>query len=461
MAYVCIIFVVLLFLNIYCSETSQELFIQSKESSMIEKCHLAAAEIAKLEVLNTASVAAVINQMDSLRNTRLIVVDHTATALYDSYTAESCVGTYALLPEIVQALSGKKGYDVFSWDYQDGIMQSRAATPIVSYGAITGCIYMMEFDEAQGALIQSLQKNILSITLVLEIVILLFSIGFALVFSSRLRRVLASMRIIRSGDYSHRVVMGGNDELTSLGDEFNSLTERLQLSEDRRRQFVSDASHELKTPLASIKLLSDSILQNEMDMDTVREFVGDIGNEAERLNRMSQKLLSLSKIESQLETECEIITMRPTIDRVLRMLSSLAAHSNVTIELNIQHDCPILIPEDDLYQITFNLVENGIKYNVPGGKLTISCIRDGDNAVLQIMDTGVGIPQDAQPLVFERFYRVDKARSRSTGGSGLGLAIVSNLVERNQGTISLTSVPSQGTTFTVTFPVFDTEEVLS
>lgn len=428
---------------------------------MIEKCHLTAAEIAKLEVLNTSSVTAVIDQMDSLRNTRMIIVDHTGTALYDSFTANSSVGTYALLPEIVQALSGRKGYDVFSWDYRDGIMQSRAATPIVSYGAITGCVYMLEHDESQGALIQSLQTNILSITLVLVIVVFIFSIVFAIIFSTRLRRVLASMRIIRGGDYSHRVKMGGNDELTTLGDECNRLAERLQLSEDRRRQFVSDASHELKTPLASIKLLSDSILQNDMDMDTVREFVNDIGNEAERLNRMSQKLLSLSKVESQLETDCEIITMKPTIDRVIRMLSSLAEQSNVAIDLDWQQDAPILIAEDDLYQITFNLVENGIKYNTPGGKLTISCIRDGDNAVLNVIDTGVGIPPDAQPFVFERFYRVDKARSRSTGGSGLGLAIVGNLVQRNQGSIALSSIPGEGTTFTVTFPVFDTEEVLT
>ena len=426
---------------------------------MIEKCHLAAAEIAKLEVINTSNVSDTISRMDSLRNTRLIIVDHTATALYDSYSENPCVGTYVLLPEVVRSLEGKRGNDVFSWQYQNGIMQSRAATPIISYGTILGCIYMMEYDEAQGALIDSLQKNILSITLILEAIVLLFSIIFTSMFSSRLRRVLTSMRIIRSGDYSHRVRMGGNDQLTSLGDEFNRLTERLQTSEDRRRQFVSDASHELKTPLASIKLLSDSILQNEMDMETVREFVGDIGNEAERLNRMSQKLLSLSKLESTEETDYEIIPMRPTIDRVRRMLSSLAKESDVSIETSYEEDCPILIPEDDLYQITFNLVENGIKYNCPGGKLIISTFRNGENATLQVSNTGLGIPEEAQSRVFERFYRVDKARSRSSGGSGLGLAIVHDLVQRNQGSITLTSTPGERTTFTVSFPVFDPEEV--
>ena len=458
LVYVCITFVVLLFLNIYCSGTSQRLFYQNKETSMVEKCQLAAADIATLEVLNTSNVSKAVSGMESLRVTRLLVTDHAGTVLYDSYIADSALGSYVLLPEVVQAMEGTVGNDVFSWEYHDGIMISKAATPIVSYGTIVGSVYMMEYDAEQGSVIKNLQQNIFTITLILEIVVVLFSIFFATGFSKRLRRVLASMRIIRGGDYSHRVVMGGNDELTSLGDEFNRLTERLQVSENKRAQFVSDASHELKTPLASIKLLTDSILQNDMDQDTVREFVSDIGNEADRLTRMTQKLLSLSRIESQQDGDCEITYMKPTIDKVVRMLTGLTEKNEIRIDLDCREDCPILILEDDLYQIIFNLVENGIKYNLPGGRLAIRTFRDGDNAILQISDTGVGIPEDALGHVFERFFRVDKARSRSTGGTGLGLAIVRNMVERNQGTIGVKSVIHQGSTFTVTFPVFDPEE---
>ena len=425
---------------------------------MVEKCQLAAADIATLEVLNSSNVTTAVTQMEGLRVTRLLITDHTGMVLYDSYSTGSALGSYALLPEIVQALEGENGNDVFSWQYHDGIMQSRAAIPIVSYGTIVGSVYIMEHDAQQGSLIRSLQHNILTITLILELAVILFSLLFATGFSKRLRRVLSSMRSIRGGDYSHRVKMGGNDELTFLGDEFNLLTERLQVSENKRRQFVSDASHELKTPLASIKLLTDSILQNDMDQDTVREFVSDIGNEADRLNRMTQKLLSLSRIESQEDGDCEITYMKPTIDRVVRMLTGLAGQSNIQIDTDCKQDCPILILEDDLYQIIFNLVENGIKYNLPGGKLIIRALRDGENAILQVEDTGVGIPEDARSHVFERFYRVDKARSRSSGGSGLGLAIVRNMVERNQGTICVESVPEQGSTFTVTFPAFDPEE---
>ena len=453
--YICITFVVLLFLNIYTSCTSQKLFYQSKEASMVEKCLLTSSAIAELDVLNTSTVSAAVQGMESLRVSRLIITDQSGVAVYDSLPEGACTGSYVLLPEVIRAASG---YNVFAWQYHDGAMQSRAATPVMHYGVLVGCVYMMEYDTAQGALIQALQSNILSITLILEFVVIVFSIAFSNAFSRRLRKVLSSMRIILEGDYSHKVNMDGHDELTYLGNEFDDLTEKLQTLEVQRRQFVSDASHELKTPLSSIKLLSDSILQNDMDPDTVREFVVDIGNEAERLNRMTQKLLSLSKVESQMDLDCEIIFMAPTIVRVTRMLSGIAKKNDVTIELDLKNDSSILILEDDLYQIVFNLIENGLKYNTPGGKLTVSLSKESENAVIRFADTGVGIPQNASEHIFERFYRVDKARSRKSGGSGLGLAIVSSIVEKNDGQILVESTLGKGTVFTVIFPAFDIPE---
>ena len=422
---------------------------------MIERCLLTSSHIAELDIINTTTVANTVSQLDSQSVTRLIVTDQNCALIYDTANQYSDAVQYIVLPEVIQALQGN---DVFSWNYHDGAMQSRAATPIYSYGTLIGCVYMMEYDTAQGALIRSLQKNTLTITLILEIVVILFSLSFARAFTRRLRKIMVSMRIIREGDYSHKVSMGGNDELTVLGEEFNDLTEKLQTSEQKRSNFVSDASHELKTPLASIKLLSDSILQNEMDIETVREFVGDIGDEADRLTRMAQKLLSLSRIESQEDSDCEIVLMAPTIEKVVRMLSPMAQHNNITINANCDDDCPILILEDDLYQIIFNLAENGIKYNCTGGSLNISVRRSDDNAVLQISDTGVGIPEDSVGHIFERFYRVDKARSRKSGGSGLGLAIVRIIVERNRGQIKVESEVGKGTTFTVIFPSFDMED---
>ncbi len=420
---------------------------------MIEKSQLVASEIANLDVFNPTTVATIVSQMDSLRVNQLVVTDHNGLCVYDS--EGNLTGQQTQMEEISTALAWN---DVFTWKYNDGSMQSRSATPIISYGALIGCVYMLENDDEQGALIQSLQFNTLTITVIIETVLITFSLIFSRAFTGRLQKIMASMRIIREGNYSQKVNLRGNDELALLGKEYDDLVERLQTSEQKRQNFVSDASHELKTPLASIKLLTDSILQNDMDMDTVREFVGDIGNEAERLNRMSQKLLSLSRIESQSDSDCEIIYMNPTIKRAVRMLSAVAKENKVHIATDIFVDCPILIIEDDLYQIVFNLIENGIKYNKPGGTLSIRSFRDNDNAVLTIKDSGVGIPEESLTHIFERFYRVDKARSRKSGGAGLGLSIVRNLVERNNGTIRVESNVGQGTEFTVSFPIFDMEE---
>lgn len=449
MTYVIITLVVLLFLNIYCSKTTQQIFYKSKETAMLEKCQNAALSLSELEVMNSDNIQAILAKNESFITTRTIVTDSNGQIIYDTNPTVS-----EITSQIQTALEGN---DVFLWNYSKGNMYSHAAVPILSYGNLTGCVYMMEHDVAQGALMLSIQRNILTTTIILEVVVILFTALTAIVFSGKLRHILSSMRIIQGGDYSHKVKFRGRDELNLLADEFNALTDKLSISENKRRQFVSDASHELKTPLASIKLLSDSILQNDMDLQTITEFVGDIGNEADRLNRMSQKLLSLTRIESQEDGDCEIMTIGPTLSKVVRMLSGIAKKSNITIRQEIVCDTPILMLEDDLYEICYNLVENGIKYNKTDGELRITLLRQDDNALIHFEDTGMGIPQEAVAHIFERFYRVDKARSRKSGGSGLGLSIVKNLVERNGGTIAVTSEPDKGSVFTVTFPVFDTD----
>ena len=454
--YIVLTFLVLVFLNYYTSETSQQVFYRSKHNAMMDKILLVSAAVGEQEVLNADTAATAIDPLGNLKVARLIVTDDAGRLVYDSQHAMDN-DTLCLFPEVVQAL---RGNDVIAIDYHDGMMVSRAAAPILSRNTLTGCAYILEFDAEQGQLIRMLQNNILTVTVLLISVVIIFSAINSRIFTARLRRIMESMRIIREGDYTHEVTMGGNDELTALGKEFNDLTDKLRQSEEQRRQFVSDASHELKTPLASIKLLSDSILQNDMDVDTLREFVSDIGDEADRLTRMSEKLLSLTRFHPDEGSDCEITYFRPTIERVLRMLSTTADMACVTLSADIREDASILILEDDLYQIIFNLAENGIKYNVPDGTLTVGLRREEDNAVLTISDTGMGIPSESLDKIFDRFYRVDKARSRQTGGSGLGLAIVKEMVERNRGSITVTSShsPPTGTTFTLTFPVFDVEE---
>jgi len=430
-------------------------FYNSKKSTMLEQCSIAASNVSSIEVLSITTIDETIGHLSDKNTTRTIVTDENCNVLYDS-ASKTLIGKYLLYPEVITCLSGNT---VFRWHYDKGIIRSFVATPIVSHGKLIGCVYMNEYDAEQGALLQALQRTVFFITLFLEIIIILVSVMFSRTYSYRLGKVMRSIRNVRDGDYSHKLSLSGNDELNILGNEFNELVDRLDTSEKKRNRFVSDASHELKTPLASIKLLSDSILQNDMDPDTIKEFVGDIGNEAERLNRLSQKLLTLSRIDSNAAPMPQVTQVFPIVQRVARMLQPTATKQNIQISIECNADISVSIAEDDLYQVIFNLIENGIKYNKADGVVSFTANSKTDTVQIQISDTGVGIPSDSLSHIFERFYRVDKARSRSTGGSGLGLSIVRNIVKQNRGTIHVESRQNIGTTITITLPKNAHQEV--
>lgn len=385
--------------------------------------------------------------------TRLLVTDAAGRTLYDSVPSQDAEGKLVLLPEIVLALDGN---DVLRCVYDEQTLKSYAAAPIITHDTVAGCVYMMEYDASQGSIIASLERTLFRTSMILVGIIFLCAVVFAMTGSRRMRRILTSMQLVREGEYSHKIQMRGTDEYATLATEFNKLTDKLQQTEITERQFVSDASHELKTPLASIKLLSDSILQNEMDVDTMREFVADIGAESDRLTRMAQKLLTLSRASAD-ETEGsehEVVDVGQTLSRVFRMLVPLADRQSVKLTASVEKNCTILSFEDDAYQILFNLVENGIKYNREEGTVHVRVRHEEDNVVIDVEDTGTGIPADALDSIFNRFYRVDKARSRQAGGAGLGLSIVHEMVERNFGTISVQSTVGTGSCFTVIFPSF-------
>ncbi len=441
-------------MNLYAATNTRQMMFQAKEASVQDKLQLVTSSFGGVESLTGETAGQVIEVLGDLNAARLLITDGEGRALYDSLQYGNARGKLIVFDEVVRALMGNR---VFYTGYHSGVLESYGAMPVILHDEVVGCVYLMDYDAEQGRIIQDLELNTLRASFLIEGAILLFSIIFSLTGSSRMRKIQTSMRMAREGEYSHKIKMRGSDEYAMLAREFNQLTERLQQSEEAQRQFVSDASHELKTPLASIKLLSDSILQNEMDTGTMREFVADIGSEAERLNRMSQKLLTLSRSESAAGREHEVVDAGSIVTRVFRMLVPLADERGVRLSGSWDEGCTVLSLEDDLYQIIFNLVENGIKYNHAEGSVHVTLHKTQEDVCIEIQDTGVGIPAEAVGHIFERFYRVDKARSRQAGGAGLGLSIVRELVERNYGTIHVTSEQDRGSCFTVTFPYFEVD----
>ena len=456
LTYLVVIAAVICLLNTYPLLMAQNMVFKSKETALKSQTAAVASALAVSEELTAEGAEQAMLLLEDLSATRILVTNEAGLVLYDSSTREDNLYRYAMLGEIVTAL---RGNDVFRSEYRDRAFRSRAAVPIVYRGQTIGAVYLYESDAEQAQLLEEIQGNLRYISAVICVAAVVLCVVFSRALTRNVDNLLAAFRQVREGEYSYRVRLRGKDELAMLAGEFNELTGRLQTTEEVRRRFVSDASHELKTPLASIRLLTDSILQSEnIDMDTVREFVSDIGEEADRLTRISEKLLTLTRLDARTTVETQRVDVAHVIQRVEHMLFPLARAGEVRLTCHLEEGCAVLATGDDLYQVVFNLVENAIKYNLPGGFVDVKLCKSGDTVILQVCDSGVGIPEDEMDKIFDRFYRVDKARSRAAGGTGLGLSIVRQTARQHGGEVTVARREGgSGTVFTVTFPAFSGE----
>lgn len=225
--------------------------------------------------------------------------------------------------------------------------------------------------------------------------------------------------------------------------------------EQLRKDFVANVSHELKTPITSISGFAETLLDGALkDPALCREFLQIIYDESVRLQRLVTDILDLSKIESkQLPLRNERIELGSLIQSVVKTLEEQVRNNQQTLHIHVPIPFTVCVDPDGFRQILLNLVANAVNYTPHGGSITLTAERNGTNWTLQVRDTGIGIPEADLARIFERFYRVDKARARDSGGTGLGLAIVKHLVEAHRGEIHVQSQVGKGTTFTLTFPL--------
>lgn len=230
----------------------------------------------------------------------------------------------------------------------------------------------------------------------------------------------------------------------------------LRRLENLRKDFVANVSHELKTPLTALRAALETLLDGAVeDPDHARDFLQTAQDQTARLQRLIEELLNLSRLEHRstapVPAQCPA---QEVAARVAKALEPMAKKNSVSLQLQFPEE-PLLLPlaADELTQILFNLLDNALKFNCPGGKVVLQARREGDKGILEVEDTGIGIPPEEQSRVFERFYRADKARTTDQGGTGLGLAIVKHLVENRGGTVTVSSPHGKGSTFTVRFPL--------
>ena len=360
---------------------------------------------------------------------------------YGFYDAGNGSGSYWLR----SALNGFSGVNAMTGVY---------ASPIMSGGELSGVlVYISQVQEIYESL-RDIQLRILSWMAIVATAVLVINLLVLRTITRPIGELNEGISRMSKGDLSARVRVRGNNEFAGLARAFNSMSERLEQLDKSRSQFVSNASHELKTPLSTMKILIETLMyQDPPDPGMTKEFLGDVNKEIDRLNRIVSDLLTLVNIDNGMKLNAAELDIGNLVQEQVKRLSPLARENG--IELDCAAKEPLEVSGDalKLQQVVYNIIDNAIKYTPRGGEVHCSVARSGRKAVIRVADTGVGIPEEDLPHIFDRFYRVDKARSRETGGTGLGLSIVKQFVLLHGGTIDAKSAPGKGSTFVIELPL--------
>lgn len=382
---------------------------------------------------------------------RVMVVDQNLNIIKDTYDLEK--GKIAISTEIVQCFYDSKARYVNEiGDY------IQLTLPIVepSTEQTVGVILISFSTKNLHLLEESVNYRALLLLLAFAICILIFSLLYSSLLSKPLQKVTESIDEITRGDMDVSLELRTYSELLSISDSFNKMIGYIQEQDTSRQEFVSNVSHELKTPLASMKVLSDSLLSQEgMPEELYREFLVDITHEIERMTQIINDLLSMVKLDkNNAKMNITNININDLLEQLLKRLRPIAAERNIEVIYESFRPVSADVDEVKISIALNNLIENAIKYNYDDGWVRVTLNADHKFFYVKIQDSGVGIPKEFQEKIFERFYRVDKARSRETGGTGLGLSLTRNVILLHRGSIKVYSKEKEGTTFTVRIPLY-------
>ena len=399
---------------------------------------------------NQESVNNDLNQSASLYNARILIINSDYKIVKDNYSTLD--GTYSVSEETVRAMLGT---EVRHYNEADGMLE--LAAPITSEDKQTVLGVLLFYSSTSDIVktCQSISSSYTAITIGLAVLCVVLAGSMAYVFIKPLKRVTDSIDHMAEGHFDEEIHLRGFSELKRISDSFNTMLNKLRKLENSRQEFVSNVSHELKTPITSIKVLADSLnMQENVPNEVYKEFMRDIVEEIDRENSIINDLLSLVKMDKAVaELNISEVNINEMLELILKRLRPLASQRN--IELVLESFRPVMAECDEVkLNLAFtNLVENGIKYNVAGGWVQVSLNADHKYFYVKVADSGIGIPEANQDQIFERFYRVDKARSRETGGTGLGLAITQNIVLMHDGAIKVSSKEDEGSVFVVRIPL--------
>lgn len=434
----------------------EEQSITQRGSLVQNQCISLAEELVRSGYLqgNTSEVAEMeLSQLAGLYNGRIVIVNSGFRIIKDTYGLDE--NKLIISEELLKCFQGSR-----TMRYDEASEFIEMTIPLEN-----------DEDQVEGVLVISTPTNdIQESRSALSHKVLLLQIGMvALVFLAALYtskllirpfgKVTQSLDEMTGGFLEEDISIPHYTETQLLSEAYNRMLKRLRVLEDSRQEFVSNVSHELKTPITSMKVLADSLIsQDDVPVELYKEFMTDIGEEIDRENKIINDLLSLVKLDKKAaDLHIEDKNINELLDQIIKRLKPIADKKKV--ELVMENFKPVVaqVDETKLSLALSNLVENAIKYNKDEGWVHVSLNVDHKYFYVKVEDSGIGIPEESQEHIFERFYRVDKSHSREIGGTGLGLAITRSAVLMHRGAIKVYSKLGEGTTFTVRIPLIHAE----
>lgn len=434
--------------------------IQDTElTSMQTQAAVLTDDVRNHESMSDAMSAGVYNNYSyfaSVNEIRIRVIDNNFRILHDTYGFDR--GKTIINESVVRVAEGSGGVS----RYVNNNQLIESAVPLVSSkGSVLGTLLLSKNVSNLNTSLRNVNGYSNLITVAAVLVMAIFAAFLSKRFNNRYIYINSSINEIAGGQTDKRFRTSSYTEYNDILGGFNEILDNAKELDESREEFVSNVSHELKTPMTSMKILADSLLADpNTPVELYREFMSDITKEIDRENEIIEDLLSLVRMDKAVTAfNISTVNVNELVENVMKKLTPIA--NRKLIELVFEQIRPVeaQIDEVKFTQVVTNLVENAIKYNKDGGYVHVSLNADYESFYLKVEDNGIGIPEESQKNVFQRFYRVDKARSRETGGTGLGLSIVKSIVLMHGGQIRLYSEPEneQGengmTVFTVKIPL--------
>ena len=458
------IMILLFIMGIVPAIVIETVIVQSQETHAVSQrtitvknqCSILCDQLVKLNYLEDPSDEVIngeLGVLTSLYGGRVMIIDRDYKIIKDTFNLDK--GKYILSQRVVKCFEGEETdhYDSRN-QYVDMVLAIKDAES--GSREVRGVMVVsVSLTEIQVSKDLMEQRALIALTVVIIIILI---VGFLLsgVLVKPFEKITRSIEDVTEGYLDEQISVTDYLETETITNAFNRMLRRIKILDDSREEFVSNVSHELKTPLASIKVLADALnSQPDVPIEQYQEFMQDISQEIDRENQIITDLLSLVKMDRKaLDLNIETVNINDLIGLLMKRLKPIAELRQVELTFDSFRPVNAEIDQTKLALAFSNLVENAIKYNKPeGGWVRISLNADHKYFYVTVADSGIGIPEDSIDHIFERFYRVDKSHSREIGGTGLGLAITRNAIVMHRGAIKVYSQPGEGTTFSVRIPL--------